>query len=87
MSVMNEMMAKMANSALKMATEEQWNMIRESTIHAEEALALFNDVTEDKNISEEELEKVLSQIFASAGGITGNALQAYFASMMKKVFG
>ena len=87
MAVMNEVMAKMATAMLMKATEAQWTMIRGSTVHAEEAFHEFNVITEDKQVTADELESVLAKIFASAGGITGNAVQAYFASMMKKIFG
>jgi hypothetical protein len=87
MAIMNVVMARIASELLAKATEAQWNMIRGSTLHAEEAFKTFNVTTEDKAISEEELESVLVKIFDSLGGITGQAIQAYFASMMKKVFG
>lgn len=87
MAVMNKMMAKIASELLAKATDEQWAMIRGSTVHAEEGFHTFNVATEDRQISEDEIEVILTKIFDSLGGITGNAIQAYFASMMKKVFG
>ena len=87
MAIMNEVMAQAATQALGMATDEQWNTILESTKHAEEAFAKFNAVAADKMVTGDEVEEVLTAIFTSMGGITGNAMQAYFASMMKKVFG
>ena len=87
MAIMNELMAKAMTEALNRATAEQWEMVKGSALHAEEAFKLFNDTVADKEVTADEMEVILAKIFASAGGITGAAVQAYFASMMKKVFG
>jgi hypothetical protein len=83
--IIDGIVAKGLSEAWGMLTEAQRDKIRKGTIAGEEALVEFNDVTEDGQVTEEELGKVLTELLDAMGGAGGQALQAYLWSLFKKV--
>lgn len=83
MGIIEDLVAKSLTQAWGMLPDEKKEQIRAGTIAGEKGLGTFNKVTEDKQVSPEELEAAISEVLAAGGSTGGRALQAMFWSLFK----
>ena len=83
MGTMEDVVAKALSEAWGLIPKEKRLKILLATDAVEEALMEFNDTMEDENVTPEELEKILTKLFAALGSTTGKALQAFLWSLFK----
>jgi len=83
MGAIDDIIAESLTKAWGIVPLEKRRQIREGTVAGEEALAEFNDVTADDQVTPVELEATIKKILGAMSGTAGKALQAYLWSLIK----